>query len=110
MPSYFVMLLICSFVIPLINTFLTPDLAKLNVKFTMWQMTAPWQIWCYCLTTSTIYLWGQHVLLYGPTWSLAVEEQFYLVWPLIILLVPLRHLKKAILLVFRDRTDCDVQI
>ncbi len=30
-------------------------------------------------------------------WSLAVEEQFYIVWPLIIFLTPARHLKKVFL-------------
>jgi peptidoglycan/LPS O-acetylase OafA/YrhL len=33
----------------------------------------------------------------SPTWTLAVEEQFYLIWPLFILLIRKKYLKKAII-------------
>src|SRR5207245_3297092 len=33
----------------------------------------------------------------GHLWSLAVEEQFYCLWPLMILLVPYRHLARLLL-------------
>ena len=33
----------------------------------------------------------------GHLWSLAVEEQFYLVWPIVVFLCPTRHLPKVII-------------
>jgi peptidoglycan/LPS O-acetylase OafA/YrhL len=41
-----------------------------------------------------------HPTMLGPTghlWTLSVEEQFYFVWPFVILLVPYRHLLKVVL-------------
>lgn len=56
------------------------------------------------LVWNLAYLGNLRAMIDGQTqilnhfWSLAVEEQFYLVWPLLVLLLPVRYLKPAILL------------
>jgi peptidoglycan/LPS O-acetylase OafA/YrhL len=35
-------------------------------------------------------------MFYGRFWSLAIEEQFYLIWPLLVYLVPRKHLLKLV--------------
>jgi peptidoglycan/LPS O-acetylase OafA/YrhL len=42
---------------------------------------------------------GQVQGVYAPMWSIAVEEQFYLIWPVIVLLVPMRQLPRVFLAV-----------
>lgn len=58
--------------------------------------------WVYfTYTTNLLISWrwdgvGQGIPL-GPFWSLAVEEQFYILWPAVVLLVPLRRLQAVML-------------
>ena len=60
----------------------------------------PWhaQIFLWTYTTNLAFVFGHATLPYlAHLWSLSVEEQFYIVWPLAIFLVPRRWLLHACL-------------
>ena len=75
-PVYFALLLIVLKVIPHFRPE-THDLAGFSS-------------WYYVLFLQNLFPLPQFVPVLAPTWSLGVEEQFYLVWPLLISLLPKR--------------------
>jgi peptidoglycan/LPS O-acetylase OafA/YrhL len=74
-------------------------LPAFGIKLTIAEIQAqPWQ-WTY---TANIYdgfhLWpGQNI---GHFWTLGIEEQFYLLWPLMVLFSSERYLKRGVIVVF----------
>src|SRR6266550_2788258 len=50
------------------------------------------QIWYWGYLQNYHYLTNAWSDIAGPFWTLAIEEQFYLVWPLVVLLLSRKHL------------------
>ena len=65
-----------------------------------WRPAVPFgqQVW-YWLYLNNWYIWSAYVPIagMGHFWSLAVEEQFYLGWPWVVLLAPRKHLARVAL-------------
>ena len=54
------------------------------------------QLWLWTYTQNFLQASSSHTLPgLGHLWSLAVEEQFYLLWPLVVFLLPTRYLLRA---------------
>jgi peptidoglycan/LPS O-acetylase OafA/YrhL len=63
----------------------------------LWKGTNPWWYVTYLLNWKADH--GYNDLFLGHLWSLAIEEQFYIVWPTVVWLVPRRRLAWVCLLV-----------
>ncbi|MGH9573364.1 MAG: acyltransferase family protein [Candidatus Acidiferrales bacterium] len=81
-PVYYVLLLFTFVVLPLIHPQSVTDI---------FAKSHPWEAYPFFLQNLTVN--GNSFGTLTATWSLAIEEQFYLVWPLIIFLAPPRLLK-----------------
>ncbi len=87
-PLYYTFLAVLFIILPLLGVNLSPNLLRSQI----------WD-WTY---TSNIYIaihnW-QDVNI-NHFWTLAIEEQFYLVWPLIVFYANAKSLKKIVIAVF----------
>ena len=91
-PLYYGVLILTFWVIPNIPDSVVPA-EKLD-RFGRVEISQLWY-WCYLsnFAIANVGTWWHGIL--DVTWSLAIEEQFYLVWPIIVLLMKRRQLMKA---------------
>src|SRR5215831_1336350 len=83
-PLYYSLLVFGFLLIPVLQPHLNPSVAE---------QCHPWQSYLFFLQNLVVFRSGT----FGPlqiTWSLCVEEQYYLLWPLLIFLLPPRHVAK----------------
>jgi peptidoglycan/LPS O-acetylase OafA/YrhL len=88
-PLYYCSLAVVFFVLPLLGVVQWSDLAPLR-KY-------EWALWAYCsnivIAARQAWVLNSGSISLDHFWSLAVEEQFYLVWPLIIAVLRRKALK-----------------
>ena len=92
-PLYFLMLLLVYVVWPAMAS--TPP----SQAVTLIREDAPTQIWLWTFMANWTSVLPQHSRIFPHFWSLAVEEQFYWLWPALALPLAPRQLLRASLLV-----------
>lgn len=93
-PLYFLIVATCILVLPMFGNYL-PKFFPLDVSINDINK------WLYLTFTGNFdYIYnGINNVLIGVLWSVSVEEQFYLFWPLIVAFIPTKHLLKAFILI-----------
>ena len=93
-PLYFLVVFLCLIVFPHFNNMI-PEWFPIEVD------TSKSNPWYYITFTGNFDYLANGIPrgMIGVLWSVSVEEQFYLFWPLIIALVPRKHLLKTFILI-----------
>lgn len=89
-PLYYLYLCFAFFVLPAFPKFFYPPFMDLSDSGWYWAYLSNFRMF-FDKTIPTYYL--------SHTWSLAIEEQFYLFWPFIIAVFPVKTLKKVLPLI-----------
>ncbi|MGK0387744.1 MAG: peptidoglycan/LPS O-acetylase OafA/YrhL [Maribacter sp.] len=89
-PLYYLVLVVVLLIIPFVlNISGQPVPAEIGILQDR-------QIWLWTYMQNYLQATGAHMLPgLGPFWSLAVEEQFYLFWPLMVFLIKEKHFLKV---------------
>jgi peptidoglycan/LPS O-acetylase OafA/YrhL len=98
-PLYFLIIVLALFVFPLFKNAVP---ATFPIRFATDQLNP----WLYVTFAGNFdYLWnGISNVVIGILWSVSIEEQFYLFWPLIIAFVPKKRLLLTFLLIIAAST------
>jgi peptidoglycan/LPS O-acetylase OafA/YrhL len=98
-PLYFLIVLLSLFIFPLFKDTVP---ANFPIRFATNQLNP----WLYVTFAGNFdYLWnGISNVLIGVLWSVSIEEQFYLFWPLIIAFVPKKGLLPTFILIILAST------
>jgi len=86
-PAYYGYLALLIVVLPLVPALASNEDLALLRSHQAWYWSYLYNVWIPLRPLTNIGLFGN-----GHIWSLAVEEQFYLVWPFVVLLTPRRWL------------------
>jgi peptidoglycan/LPS O-acetylase OafA/YrhL len=77
LPLYYLLVVLVVFVIPRALPTLAPQLVQEAVTGQIW-------LWTYTLNIAVVFGWVGNTGLLAHFWSLAIEEQYYLVWPMLV--------------------------
>ncbi len=98
-PLYFFIIALCLFVFPMFELKL-PKHFPIDVDL---RGINPW-LYVTFIGNVDYLLHGINNVLIGVLWSVSVEEQFYLFWPLVIAFVPTKHLLKTFIAIIIGST------